>query len=143
MRALVLVALVLGTGFGFAAPLGTAFTYQGRLSSDTGPATGLYDLSFTAYDAPLNGSQQGLTALAGAVGVTNGLFTVTLDLGAVFSNNALWLSVSVKTNGAPGYTTLAPRQPLTPAPYALYAQSGRGGARLGHHQRPGGGGRHR
>jgi len=31
----------------FAAPLGTAFTYQGRLTDGANPATGIYDLRFT------------------------------------------------------------------------------------------------
>ena len=39
---------------GVAAPLGSTFTYQGRLLENGGPATGIYDLRFTIYDA-LNG----------------------------------------------------------------------------------------
>ena len=33
-----------------AAPLGTAFTYQGQLNSGANPANGIYDLRFTIYD---------------------------------------------------------------------------------------------
>jgi hypothetical protein len=40
-----------------------------------------------------------------------------------FNGSPLWLSVAVKTNGAAAYTALSPLQPLTPAPYALYAPS--------------------
>ena len=63
------------------------------------------------------------------VGVTNGLFTVTLDFGdGVFTGDARWLDIGVRTNGGTGdFTTLAPRQAVTPAPYALYS-SGAGTA---------------
>ena len=55
------------------------------------------------------------------VGVTNGLFTVTLDFGAgVFNGSALTLEIGVRTNGsASAYTVLSPRQPLTSVPYAI------------------------
>ena len=112
-----------------AAPLGTAFTYQGRLTAGTEPAQGIYDLRFTIYD-----SAGGDNAVAGpitnsAVGVTNGLFTVTLDFGdSVFTGDARWLEIAARTNGGTGdFTTLAPRQAVTPAPYALYS-SGAGTA---------------
>ena len=55
------------------------------------------------------------------MGVSNGLFTVTLDFDSVFDGNDRWLAIAVKTNGAGSYTALTPRQPLTPTPYALYA----------------------
>ncbi len=44
-----------------AAPLGTTFTYQGRLSSGTNPANGLYDFNFVLYDAETAGTPQGIT----------------------------------------------------------------------------------
>jgi len=56
-----------------------------------------------------------------AVPVTNGLFVVTLDFGGVFSGDARWLAISVKTNLAASYTDLTPRQQLTPSPYAVFA----------------------
>ena len=34
---------------------------------------------------------------------------------------ARWLELAVRTNGAAGFATLLPRQPLTPAPYATTA----------------------
>jgi hypothetical protein len=48
---------------------------------------------------------------------------VTLDFGAVFDGNARWLEIGVRTNGAGVFSTLSPRQPITPTPYALYAPS--------------------
>jgi hypothetical protein len=100
---------------------GTAFTYQGRLNSGANPAAGIYDLRFTIYDAAGGGSVWGVLTNA-ATPVTNGLFTVTLDFGSgVFTGNARWLEIAVRTNGASSFTTLAPRQPLTPTPYAILA----------------------
>ncbi len=101
---------------------GTAFTYQGRLNQNGNPATGLYDLRFFVHDTPAGAnSVAGPLALDG-VGVTNGLFTVSLDFGAgVFTGPPRWLAIFVRTNGTVAYTNLLPRQPLTPAPYAIHA----------------------
>ena len=114
---------LLATAFSLSAlAQGTAFTYQGRLENGANPATGIYDLRFTIYD-----SGGGATVVTGpltnsATGVSNGLFTVTLDFGAgVFTGPARWLEIGVRTNGGGAFTTLAPRQPLTPAPYAMLA----------------------
>ena len=106
-----------------AAPMGTAFTYQGRLVSGGSAATGLYDFDFALYDAASNGTQQGSTLTTNAVPVTNGYFIVVLDFGSAFDGNARWLDISVKTNGAGSYNPLTPRQPLTPTPYAVMANS--------------------
>jgi len=57
-------------------------------------------LSSPLYDAASGGTRHGLPVGATAVGVTNGLFTVTLDFGNQFSGSALWLDISVRTNGA-------------------------------------------
>jgi trimeric autotransporter adhesin len=105
-----------------AGPIGTAFTYQGRLASGTNAANGLYDFSFALFDDPIVGTQRGPTLATNAVPVTNGLFTVTLDFGSVFDGNARWLAVWVETNGG-SYTALTPRQSLTPTPYAVFASS--------------------
>src|SRR6202030_1926600 len=60
------------------------------------------------------------TATAGS----NGLFTVTMDFGpGVFTGTNYWLDVAVRTNGGGAFTELTPRQPLTPTPYAIYAES--------------------
>lgn len=108
-----------------AAPLGTAFTYQGKLADGGNPAQGIYDFRFAIYDAAESGAQMGTAITNSPVGVTNGLFTVTLDFGSgVFTGDACWLEIAVRTNGIAGdFTLLTPRQPLTPSPYALFAPS--------------------
>jgi len=120
---LLMVALAL---FGLAAAAyaqGTAFTYQGRLNDGANPASGNYDLRFAVYDALTAGGQQGVLVTNAAVGVTNGLFTVTLDFGSQFPGAARWLEIAVRTNGAAAFTTLVPRQELTPTPYAITASN--------------------
>ena len=101
---------------------GTAFTYQGRLFDGGVPANGLYDLQFTNYNAATGGNALGAFN-TNALPVTNGLFTVALDFGAVFDGTPRWLEISERTNGVGIFATLAPRQYLAAAPYATYAAS--------------------
>jgi len=100
---------------------GTAFTYQGRLNDGANPANGNHDFTFALF-----GASSGGVALAGpvtnsTVGLSNGLFTVTLDFGSQFPGADRWLEIGARTNGGGAFTTLGPRQPLTPTPYALTA----------------------
>ena len=115
------MGLILGLD---AAPLGTAFTYQGQLQQAGRPANGWYDFQFNLYEDGTNGALVGATQVVDGLWVSNGLFSVSLDFGDVFDGNALWLEIAVRTNGnAVGFTTLAPRQSLTAAPFAHYAPS--------------------
>jgi len=105
-----------------AAQVGSLFSYQGQLSSGNGPANGSYDLQFELYDSPTNGTRVGPVLTDASVPVTNGLFTVALDFGAgVFAGEARWLQISVKTNNAPNFTSLQPRQLVAAVPYAVDA----------------------
>ncbi len=103
----------------------TAFTYQGWLNDSGNPAQGIYDLRFAIFDAASGGSLVAGPLTNSPTGVTNGIFTVTLDFGTVFDGTALWLEIAARTNG-PGsleFTTLSPRQPFTPVPYAITANN--------------------
>lgn len=103
---------------------GTAFNYQGKLNDGGSPATGLYDLRFAIFSAVTNGSQVSILTTNSATAVTNGLFSVTLDFGAgLFAGSNYWIDISVRTNGAAAFTTLVPRQPILPVPYAIFANS--------------------
>jgi hypothetical protein len=105
-------------------PIGTAFTYQGRLTDGGVPANGTYDFEFKLYNAASGGTQVGVTVTKDDVTVTDGLFSVELDFGAVFDGTALWLEIGVRPGSDTGaYTTLDPRQALNAVPYALYALS--------------------
>ena len=104
---------------------GTAFTYQGRLTDNGNPANGNYDLQFYLRDALVAGNPVGVTNTIAPVAANNGLFTVTLDFGPdIFTGPGRWLEIGARTNGSmAAYTTLAPRQPLTPTPYAITASN--------------------
>ena len=103
---------------------GTAFLYQGRLNDNGSPASGTYDLRFALYDAATNGNAISGPQTNFAVAVTVGLFTTNLDFGPVFTGTNYWLGIGVRTNGSPGaFTLLWPRQPLLPAPYAIFANT--------------------
>ncbi len=101
-------------------PLGTAFTYQGRLVLDGSPASGDYDFRFDLYDVGFGGTPLG-TKLISISSLTDGLFKLDLDFGSgIFTGDARFLEISVRQTGSPGgYTTLIPRQQLRPTPYAL------------------------
>jgi len=115
-----------------AGPVGTAFTYQGRLIDANDVADGLYDFRFKLFDDPnvVLGNQVGSDVNKPDVDVIDGYFTVELDFGSgVFDGDARWLEIGVR----PGvledpntYTTLVPRQEVTPTPYALYAKTAGG-----------------
>ena len=123
-RFLLLALLAILSALSFPIPAlsqGTAFTYQGRLNDANGPASGIYDLRFAIYDAASLGAQQGYLLTNSPTAVTNGLFTVTLDFGNQFNGASRWLEIAVRTNGSDTFATLAPRQALTPTPYALFA----------------------
>ena len=103
---------------------GTAFSYQGRLNDGGSPATGIYDLRFTICDALTSGNVVAGPLTNSATGITNGLFAVTLDFGSgVFTGPGRWLEIAARTNGAASFTTLSPRQPVLPMPYAIMASS--------------------
>ena len=107
---------------GILASLGTAFTYQGRLTDGGAPASGAYDFEFRLYDALSGGNPVGSPVTKDDVTVSAGLFTVQLDFGSVFDGTALYLEIGVRPGASTGpYTTLTPRQALTAAPYALHA----------------------
>ena len=110
-----------------AAPVGTAFTYQGRLTTTNGPANGLYDFEFYAYTSETGYS--GYAMNTNAVPVSNGLFTVLLDFGpGVFTGDARWLRIGVRSNSVAvppeipePFVVLNPRVPITATPFAQFA----------------------
>lgn len=101
----------------------TAFSYQGRLTDGSSPANGNYDLSFTLFGVASGGSALTLSHIVPTV-VSDGLFTVTPDFGAlVFSGADRWLEVGARTNGGGTFTTLSPRQKVSATPYAITASN--------------------
>ena len=103
------------------ANLGTAFTYQGQLKNSGTPYTGACDFQFKLYDDASASAQIGATQTTSSVSVSSGFFTTQIDFGtSAFNGNARWLDIGVRCPAGSGsYTTLTPRQAMTPAPYAL------------------------
>ena len=102
-----------------ATPLGTAFTYQGKLTDSSGnPLSGSYNMTFELFNAATSGSQIGSTVTSSGVAVSNGLFAVQIDFGTgAFTGSATWLQTTV--NGQ----VISPLVQITNAPNAIYAQS--------------------
>lgn len=116
------VAVVWVGGVAAVAAPGSSFTYQGRLQFGGVPANGSFGLGFTLYDALSGGTKISATQAVAGVQVTNGLFSVVLNAGGemganVFDGGPRFIEITV--NG----TTLSPRQPVTPTPYATRAGS--------------------
>ena len=118
-----LVLLICCTLGASGAPSDPSFTYQGRLTESGHPANGLYEMSFTLFDAPTNGNQVGDTVNLTSLPVSNGLFAAQLDFrSGVFDGTARWLEIMVNLSGSNALpVTLSPRQALAPTPYALHA----------------------
>jgi hypothetical protein len=104
------------------AALGMGFTYQGQLKNGGAPVNDTCKFIIRLYDDATSGAQIG-GALMQAIPIVNGSFTTVLDFGSsAFDGNARWLDMQVLcSKDVGGYTTLAPRQALTVAPYALYS----------------------
>ncbi len=109
------------------APMGTGWTYQGRLIYDSNTSEGWYDFQFKLFDDPCTGTQQASTIEVNDLDVIDGYFTVELDLGTdVFNGEARWLEINVRpgdSNDPNAFVSLSPRQELTPTPYAVYSES--------------------
>jgi hypothetical protein len=93
--------------------------YQGRLTNPNGvPLNGVFDMRFQIYDDQNSGTElwdSGVTSVT----VDQGLFNVELEVDSNdFNGQGLWLRIYVDGEW------LAPRQELTPAPYALSLRPG-------------------
>jgi hypothetical protein len=102
----------------------TAFTYQGKLTDGSNPASGPYDFQIKLFDTQAvgTGAQQGTTVTVSNITVTAGIFTVPVDFGvcpSCFNGASRFLEIAVKPTSGGTFTTLGPRQPLTSTPYAI------------------------
>lgn len=132
MRRFSLAAVVLSAGLAFtpaahAAPLTSAFTYQGEIFKSGSPVTGTADLRFTLWDSAVGGAQIGVQVNRNNVSVSGGVFTTSLDFGAAafVEGQERYLQIELRSPaGAGAFTTLTTRQPITATPYAINALSG-------------------
>lgn len=101
-----------------AAPVGSGFTYQGRLVFEEVPVNSPRDLEFGLYSDA--GVQVGTTVTLAEVPVVDGYFSARLDFGAgAFGDEQRLLQIGVKEPGTSAYIALQPRLEISPAPVAL------------------------
>src|SRR5262245_36956995 len=82
------------------APVGSSFTYQGRLTSSGSPANGQFDLRFTVFDAITGTNQVSSPVTVTNQTVSEGLFTVQLDFGSnSFTGDARYIQIEVRPTG--------------------------------------------
>lgn len=121
-------AAVIFAAAGFAAPAVAGdppITYQGRLTFEGAPVDATVDLRFTLYDAETGGVAVGTTLESIDHVLVGGLVTVDLPFGAdTFANGDRWLEIEIANPAGGDFVTLAPRQPIRPAPVALHALNG-------------------
>lgn len=111
LAGVVALALAVGVQTGWAQ---SDLTYQGRLLEAGAAADGVYDITFSLWDASAGGSLVSGPVVLQDVPVESGLFTVSLDFGAeTFGSGSRWLEIEVAG------TALSPRQAVTRAPYAI------------------------
>jgi hypothetical protein len=109
------------SGSAKAAPLGTAFSYQGRLTDGATLANGIYDLRFALCDSASGGATVGTAITNAAMTISNGIFTAILDFGTnAFDGSARWIEIAVR-QGPGVFTVLSPRQSVAATPYAVTA----------------------
>jgi hypothetical protein len=121
--ALLAASIALAAPGSQAAPVGTAFTYQGSLRDGGVPAQGTFDLEFTLWDAASGGTALVPVVVVEDVAVDLGLFTVSLDFGAgAFRGDARWLAIGVRPGASTGaFTAIAGRQEMRSTPNAVAA----------------------
>ena len=95
-----------------------------QLQNNGSLANGTYNLEFLLYTNSTGGVSVAGPVTTNGVVITNGLFTVAIDFGStVWNGETNWLQIEVETNGGGSFTTLNPRQQVTPTPYAIFAET--------------------
>jgi hypothetical protein len=105
----------------------TTFVYQGRLEDGGQPATGTFDMRFGLFATSTGGPVIGSYQCVDNVVVTNGLFSVELDLVAPSSGADTFLQVETRADtgltcgNTSGLVALTPRVKLGASPKAVYS----------------------
>lgn len=95
------------------------FTFQGRLTDNSLPATASYDFQITFWDAAVAGMQIGTTQTVSDAPVTGGLFTLQLSGRDPFFGGAKFMQIAVRPAGGGSFVTLNPRHAVTSTPFSL------------------------
>lgn len=116
------IVLMLLLGTSHAVTAATALNYSGSLKTDTGWASGEFQIVFQLYSNSIANDPVSV-AITNQVAVSNGVFSSSMDFGiAPFTLDPLWLELSVRKVGVDSeFTILTPRQKLSPLPQAVYS----------------------
>ncbi len=113
VRAALIAAVLAGGSIATAAEYNNEFTYQGALKASGAAVNGTANFEFRLYSVATLGVPLSAPLVFNNYPVTDGVFTVRLDFGALpQSKQERWLEIVVNS------TILAPRQKLAPAPIA-------------------------
>jgi hypothetical protein len=117
---LILALAVSVTSANAGSPMGTAFTFQGKIRSTY---TGYCDMTFSLWDASSAGSQVGSSITRNRVQVAAGAFTQVLDFGpGAINGDARWVEVRARCpSSLVGLFLNYGRTKLEAVPYALVA----------------------
>ena len=123
-----------------AAPLSSAFTYQGELFDAGAPMNGQVDLRFTPFADAANPTLLGPPIVVEDVLVSAGVFTARVDFGpGFFVGDAVFLEIAVRPAAIAdpdAFEALSPRQEVTAAPYTLKPAPGSVTSRASRRFRP-------
>ncbi|MDJ0654900.1 MAG: hypothetical protein QNJ40_12135 [Xanthomonadales bacterium] len=98
------------------------FVYQGRLLESGVAANGVFDFELELFDAVETGSSLSPALTLPAQTVESGLVSLPLDAMSLPAEmDGLWVELRVRAQGAPGFTTLLPRQRFESTPTAIVA----------------------
>jgi hypothetical protein len=119
----VAILAFLTVSVGWAAPIGTAFTYQATLADPGGGAiNGVRDLRVTVFDSSTHGSVVAGPLTIADVAVIEGRVVVELDFGDVLHGAGRWLSIEVRDGAGGGdFKVLGPRRRIFATPNAAHA----------------------
>lgn len=122
-----LLGLVAQDRLGNDPDLDTSFTYQGQVRDAGAPITDSGDVILSLWNAAADGTMVGPSQPFDNVNLVEGRFAVEPDFGAnAFNGSKRWIELAFRSpSGVGEFITLAPRQAVNAAPYALYALNGR------------------
>ncbi len=126
MKQLTAPVILLVAAAAAAAPMGTAFHWQGTLTHEGAPADGLWDLQFALYATPETAVPEIGPVIVEDVAVEAGRVIADVDFGPLDDAAELWLEVGARPGATTGaFSVLGPRHLVGATPYVRHAARAR------------------